>query len=214
LIYEEYLDGTSDDLRPVWSVSKSVISALLGIARDSGFINGLDQKMIDFFPEFKGDSDQAGVNLIALKHLLTMSSGVIGDVGAPDPRIIKRAIGRSKIEEPGSRFAYNEADPAIVSMIVGKATRQNTLDFATRRLFKPLGIDNSSWASRKDYPCGSSDLCLRTRDMAKIGYLYLNNGNWDGKQILSADWIRESTTRQIETKEGELPNLTTYGYFW
>jgi CubicO group peptidase (beta-lactamase class C family) len=99
-------------------------------------------------------------------------------------------------------------------MIIGKAVNQNTLSFAAQRLFGPLGIYQFSWAARKDYPCGSTDLSLRSRDMAKIGYLYLNNGIWEGKQLLSTDWIQESTRKEIEIDEKVVPKPFTFGYFW
>jgi CubicO group peptidase (beta-lactamase class C family) len=92
LIYEQYFAGKSDDLCSVWSISKSVISTLLGMAKDSGSISGLDQRLIDFFPQFKSDSAQAAVNRVTLRHMLTMSSGLSNENGVPDPELIKRIV--------------------------------------------------------------------------------------------------------------------------
>jgi CubicO group peptidase (beta-lactamase class C family) len=185
-----------------------------GHSKRFGFISGLDQRLIDFYPQFRSDSNEAAVNRITLRHLLTMSSGLASGVATPDPGLIEKTIDLSRSVDLLGKFTYNNTDPAIVSMIIGKAANQKTLEFATGRLFKPLGISHFSWASRKDYPCGSTDLCLRPRDMAKIGYLYLNKGRWEGKQILSSEWIQESTMKQIEIQETVVPKPFTYGYFW
>jgi len=112
------------------------------------------------------------------------------------------------------KFTYNNYDPAIVSLIIAKATKQETVAYARKHLFALLGIGELSWGEDKPFSGGAADLCLKPRDMAKIGYLYLNEGSWDGKQVISAAWVRDSTSKQVDMPDPTHPEVYGYGNYW
>jgi CubicO group peptidase (beta-lactamase class C family) len=244
LVFEEYWPGT--DLEPVTlnpipqsfnretlhyvaSVSKSITSALAGIALDQGLIGGVDRSMFSFFPEHD-DLRNDDNGQITLKHLLSFSSGLdwnefvygFGDArdshnrmfAATDP--VRFLLGRSVGDPPGSRFLYNSGDTNLVGEIVRRGTGSATLvEFAGEQLFGPLGIDSYDWwrfplADQVTFASGGA--FLRPRDMAKLGELYRHGGSWHGRQIVPASWVAASVTMSTP-----LPNYTTvygYGYNW
>ena len=208
LVLEQYFGTKPDEIVQTWSATKSIISMLLGIAKDKGLIKDVNQPMLDFFPELKKKSHPSA-GKVTLRHLLTMSSGLGTSFTTPDQGLFAASIQFPPSFDAGSRFSYNESDPAIASLIVSKATKLPTADYAKKVLFKPLGIANFRWQAG-----GSVDLFLKPRDMAKIGYLYLNNGLWEGTQIVSADWVRLSISKQIDVPERDLPKEYQYGFFW
>jgi len=218
--YTEYDRETTHDLA---SVSKSFTATLLGCAIDKGFIHNLDQKVLDFFPEYK-DLIDGEKNTITLQHLLTMSSGLEWDEStypysdarndiyrlqhASDP--IFFILNKPLMSEPGTQFYYNSGLTNVIGAIINTATGQEVDDFAAENLFSPLGINEFSWYK---LPSGiiytSGDLKLLPRAMAKLGELYLENGNWNGQQILSEMWINESSSPQININQS-----WDYGYHW
>lgn len=219
VVFENYYGpGMPDKQETVHSVTKSITSALVGIARDRGLIGSLDQTLPGFFPEYFVD----GPNLrksITLKHLLTMTAG-LKPVQVDDRSLMSRfyfapdrvrfTLGLPLRDTPGEIFAYSNAVSDLLSKIVIKKTGMNLSQFADQTLFGPLGIKTRLWKmDAQGHNTGHGGLYLSTRDMAKIGFLYLNSGYWDGKRIISRQWIEASTRGQVEVDQNY-----SYGYQW
>lgn len=236
-LYENYFNGcTATSTIHVFSVTKSIISMLIGIAIDKGYIKSINQKVLDFFPDYEVKRGEKTIQSVTIKDLLTMTapykykSEPYTEFFVSD-NWVKTALdflgGRGKIGE----FRYTPViGPDIMSGILVKATGQSVLDFATEYLFSPLGINvenNIIFHNKKEQlefyeaknvsgwvadPQGVNTagwgLNLTTMDMAKLGQLYLNIGVWEGKQLISKEWINEST------KEHSRWNKLSYGYLW
>lgn len=206
-----------DYLFRLYSVSKSITSTLIGIAVDKGFIS-LNEKVLDFFP----DKDIANVDpqkeSITIEHLLTMTTGLEWPEYYPygDPRNpyfdwlasedhVEYVLNRTMIATPGQEFNYNTGATHLLTAILERATNISTIDFANQYLFSPLYIyDYYLLHDPQGVACGGDGLFLRARDMAKIGYLFLKNGKWEGIQIISESWVYNSTSSLVD--------LGSYGY--
>ncbi len=207
-----------DTLHDQASVSKSIISALIGIAIDQGFIPGVSEKLSAFFPEYSHLMDDRKAE-ITLEHLLTMSSGLewkqsglgsdtarLFSVSNPIEYILKKPVESM----PGTQFSYQQANPILLGEIIKKATELRVDNFAEKHLFAPLGVTQCEWRSlSRDVIYTAGDARLRPRDMAKFGYLFLQNGDWHGKRVISEEWVQEST---IHRQMGG--NDLMYGYLW
>lgn len=239
-LYENYFQGCTDASHiHVYSVTKSIISTLIGIAIDKGYIKSIDQKVLDFFPDYIYQTEEKTLQNITLKNMLTMTAPYKYKFFAPYVKYftsndwVKFALdllgGKGKI----GVFRYTPLiGPDILSGILVKTTGQSVFRFAAEHLFLPLGItvkDNIIFHSKEEQmafnkatdisgwvsdPMGINTagwgLSLSTMDMAKIGQMYLNSGVWNGKQIVSAKWIQESTKEQSHWKKQNL----SYGYLW
>jgi CubicO group peptidase (beta-lactamase class C family) len=200
-----------------------VTSALIGIALGEGRIKSVDQKMIEYVPEFKSADINPDVNNITIRHLLTMSAGFgPDDEGTTIPDQIEFMLKQPLKNEPGKVFAYNSTNAHLLSLIITKTTGLKALDFGKKYLFEMLGISNLQWDEEYGHTVGGYGLQLTSRDMAKIGYLYLNKGRWGGSQILTQEWVEESTQMRMKIPEEILSgwvrelleHSTTYGYLW
>jgi CubicO group peptidase (beta-lactamase class C family) len=229
IVVEAYYPGHDrDTLFKIHSSTKSVTSALFGIALSKGYISSLDQSVVDYFPELK-IKDIGLKKQITLKHLLTMSSGLEWPelatiyTNPENPVMImlgnedsaKYVLDRPISKQPGSEFNYNSGCSQLLAAIIHKKTG-NSLEFAKKYLFSPLGISNYDWSTDSDGVInGFGGLQMRTRDMAKFGYLYLKGGHWEGQQVIPSAWVKESTSGHIK-KYGHLPrrNIPYYGYQW
>jgi CubicO group peptidase (beta-lactamase class C family) len=224
LVLDEYFGGyNKDKLHEICSVSKSFCSALMGIAIDKQFIPNENSLIKNYLPEYS-DIDWTGKENITIKDFLTMSSGFKWDewsTGYSDPANIYRAMVNSSdpvkyvlnetlVSEPGSAFTYNTGLPILLGRVISNASNMNIDSFATKYLFNPLGIGAHKWQiyGNKTYSTGSS-LNITPRDMAKFGLLYLNKGQWNGKQIISGNWITKSAESHMN-----LGNGVFYGYYW
>ena len=202
----------------VRSVSKSVTSLLVGIALDRKLIAGVDEPVLGFFPEH-ADLRTPEKDGILVRHLLAMSSGIAWDENRPytDPKnseiqMIRAADPyRFALEQPIATapdrvWNYNGGSTQLLAGIVQRASGQRFADFARAVLFGPLGITDYEWVAMPNgETAAASGLRLRPRDMAKIGQLLLNGGMWDGRRIVSAEWLRESV----------LPGRSSsYGWHW
>jgi len=200
------------------SVTKSFTTTLIGIAIDHGIIQ-LDQPMVSFFP------DRAIANLderkehITVRHLASMMNGFeSGCLSGDEPTLntmrtnpdwVQAALDREMVHEPGTIFCYDSPGMHLLSAILQEATGMTELDFARENFFEPLGIHDVYWQSDpQDYTHGWGDLYLKPLDAAKIGYLWLNQGVWDGKQIVSAAWAADSVTAHSNG------GMDGYGYGW
>ncbi len=224
LVYERYfLDENEQDFTVTtkhvqFSATKSFTSALIGIAIDKGFINSTDDKFLDYFPEYSGLSMDSRVEDITIEHLLTMTSGLNFDDSYSDiwymavvNDSLEYILTRTMYGDPGASHIYNSGSSQLLSALITKTTNQSTYDFALQYLFEPLGMDRSDviWVSSSDgIYHGGIGLFMTPRNMAKFGQLYLNNGTWEGDQIISEEWIYNSTI-------DFMASTPTYGYhFW
>ena len=203
----------------VWSITKSVVSALTGIAIHEGAIDSVDHKVLDYFPEFTVKNNDARKQAITIEHLLSMSSGLqwSDDIDMGNMQRsggIQYVMDRPMAADPGTTFAYNTGAPDLLTAILQKTTGQDALTYAQKRLFEPLGITDISWEKNvNDYYRGGYGLTMLPQDMAKLGYLYLHNGMWDGKQIIPADWVKTSLSKHIDPHM-ENEDRSGYGYLW
>jgi CubicO group peptidase (beta-lactamase class C family) len=211
-------DGAT--VHDVASVTKSVMTTLIGIAAGQGKLN-LDDPMVSFFPERTIANLDEAKEAITVRHLTGMASGLDcvrdGAPGASNPQMqsspdfVQFALDRPVAWEPGSQFVYCSPAIHLLSPILKQATGMPALDFARQYLFEPLGIRDAQWEQDpQGYYDGWGDLSLHPRDMAKIGYLFLNKGRWDGEQIVPEEWVEEATVAQTPVAADEDP----YGYGW
>ena len=202
-------------LHKVNSVTKSVLSILIGIAIDQGKFKSVKQPISDFF-ECIEESKKA----ITVEHLLTMTPGFDWPEftswgGRPMPMInskdwIKFVLDREMIEEPGVNMNYNSGASHLLSAILQKTAGEPLTSFAEKNLFQPLQIKDYSWHSdSKEIAIGGFGLSLNPFDLLKIGKLLLSNGKWEAKRIVSEDWIQESTAPRYIG-----PYFGMYGYHW
>jgi CubicO group peptidase (beta-lactamase class C family) len=215
------------DMLHYWaSVSKSVTSVLFGIAIDKGFIDkNVNEKISAYLPGYSSILTGEKAD-ITVKNLLTMSSGldwdetsfpygnskndVTGLFTSNDP--IRFVLSKNLHGTPGTIFHYNSGVTHVLAEIIRQKSQMNLLKFAEEYLFQPLGITKYEWQKiRGDYYFASGGLNLRPRDMAKIGSLFLNAGKWKGVQVVSEEWVHESTQNYIVP---DVNFATGYGYQW
>jgi CubicO group peptidase (beta-lactamase class C family) len=234
LVYEKYwpgydenrvsdftgkIDHHRDSLHDIRSITKSITSAAVIIALDQGKIRSLDQRLFDFFPDFSSYAEGSKKN-ITIRHLLTMSSGLkwleeqsyndslkMHDVSYAVDFILRQPL----VDEPGTRFSYNSGSTQLLAQIVEIATGMDIKKFTVKYLFEPLGIENFEWTKEKNGLISAwAGLRMRSRDILKFGILYLNNGTWHDKEIISNKLVDESIQTHIFFNQ---PN--GYGYqFW
>jgi CubicO group peptidase (beta-lactamase class C family) len=223
LVFEKYYSwGSPEKYAVVHSVTKSVTSALIGIALDKGYLNSIDQKLIEFVPEYITDEVDPRKKEIRLRDLLTMSAGFRWNDRGPSMRNwylssdwVKYAVQLPQENDPGDVFNYNSSTSHLLSVILSKSTKTSTLDFAKQYLFEPLGIQSAYWhQDPQGYYIGGFGLGLSARDLAKFGFLYLNNGYWNGQSIVSESWVKESTGQKIQTVSHPIYGKFGYGYQW
>ncbi len=198
LVYEHYADGwDAEKPHAMYSVTKSVLSALVGIAIGEGKIKGIDQKVIDFYPDAVIAPGQESKRDMTVGHLLTMTSGLPGDGNAtvyPDASVTdyyKFAFELPQVTAPGKRFAYSSfAGSAALAGVVERAVGKSIFDYAKEKLFDPIGMQSVQWSKNPDgsHP-GGYGISMTPRDMLRFGYLYLNYGRWEDRQIIPAGWI-------------------------
>jgi CubicO group peptidase (beta-lactamase class C family) len=198
------------------SVTKSFCSALIGIALAEGYIDSVNHKVLDFFPNRTIANMSSWKQSITLKHLLMMTSGIPfsdeidSGLMRDSDNAVQFVLDKSVNSEPGTVWSYCSGGSHLLSAIVNATTGMDTLAFAEEYLFNPLGISALYWGrDAQGIPWGHAYLFMRALDMAKFGYLCLNNGVWDGQQIIPATWITESTS--MTTYFG---HSSGYGYQW
>jgi CubicO group peptidase (beta-lactamase class C family) len=221
LYYEEYFNNCSEKKYVTsFSISKSIISALIGIAIDEGKIKDEFEPITNYLPElFEKDSLFSRIRII---DLLQMRSGLwlnenfynpFSDIGkAYFGRNLKKLIRKLKIDnEPGVKFNYFNYNTQILAFILEKATGKKTADYLSEKIWNPLGMESkASWSiDSRTHGNVKAYCCINgiARDYARFGRLFLKNGNWDGKQIISANWIEKSTSPASQS-------LSYYGYQW
>ena len=220
---EIYWDNYSEkSISNSFSAAKSVVSILVGIAIDEGKIKSIDQQVCDFLPEFcEGQSNQ-----LTIRHLLMMSSGLDWDEGytslfgpttraSYDTDLSKQVLDLKVITTPGKEFNYMSSNTELLALIVSKATGTTLSEYASEKLWKPIGAErDAQWSLdhkdgiEKAYCCFYSN----ARDFARIGKLFLNKGRWNGKQIISEDYVNQCITPAPITDNAQ-PNKI-YGFQW
>ena len=201
------------------SVTKSVMTTLIGIAADQGKLS-LDDTMLSFFPNREIANLDANKKKITIRHLAGMSSGLDCDPRNDEVTMVKMratpdwiqfGLDLPVVQKPGARFLYCGVNTHLLSAILKQATGMSALEFANQYLFGPLGIQDIYWpADPQGVTRGWGDLSLRPGDMAKIGSLYMNNGQWHGQQVVSAEWVQDAL--QVYMKD--TGRLEDYGYGW
>lgn len=214
IIYEKYYNGRNKDTPTgVFSINKSILSALTGIAIEMGFLTDLDQQISSLLPKYIDEQSDSRKKEITIRHLLTMTGGleaVDKDIGSwfQSKDWLAYALDQPMTHEPGDAFVYNTGLSHILSGVLTEATGMTTKDFADQYLLGPLNITNYKWDKTPEgIYVGGTNFFLTPRDMAKFGQLYLNHGKWEEEQVVPQAWVEASTQQQIEDAE--------YGYmFW
>jgi len=214
------------DLHTLQSVTKTITSAIIGVAVTRGDFPSLDTPVLSFFDASKVANVDDRKRRMTVRHLLTMTAGFDWNeqLSYADPRNtgtqleesddwVKFTIDRPMSDEPGARFNYNSGASELLAYIFRKATKVDVEEYGARYLFAPLGIERWYW---KRIPMGLADteggLYLEARDLAKIWYLFLKNGAWDGRQIVSPEWVKQSVAPAIAVSPA--PNAPKYGLKW
>jgi CubicO group peptidase (beta-lactamase class C family) len=201
----------------LYSLSKSFTSTAVGLAISEGKMS-LDDEVLKYFPEDAPPEPSVNLKAMRVRDLLRMATGNVAEASfAGDIPWTRAFLAQPVPFKPGTHFLYNSPGTYMLSAIVQKVTGMTVLDYLKPRLFEPLGINNPTWVmSPQGITAGSYGLSLRTEDIARFGQLYLQKGNWRGKQLVPAQWIEEATMRQ--TANGSSPNSDWdqgYGYqFW
>ena len=202
----------------LYSCTKSFISALTGIAIDKGLIAGVSQPVLGFFSDTTFAHVDARKRAMKVEDLLTMSSGlgwVEGDetyrkMYTTERDWVRFVLDLPMVADPGRRFNYSSGNSHILSAIIQAKTGMTASDFARTYLFDPLGIRDWSWdPDPSGLTIGGWGLHLSPREMAKLGYLYLHQGAWEGKQVVPGSWVRASTEPHTRPGKG-----WSYGYQW
>jgi len=227
LVFEAYYNGHSESTTHIsWSVAKSFVSLLFGIAIEEGHIKSVNDKVDDYLPQLKG----SGYEDVKIVDVLQMSSGVgfnedYGDFWSDINRWSRGfAIGGSqdafaatlkRVVEPGTVYDYISLDTHVLGMLIVKTTGKTLSNYMHEKLWQPIGAEfDAQWiVDNEDMEIAFGGLNATLRDYLKFGSLVLNNGEWNGEQIVSKDWLLESRT----VKKNHLKNIddnTNYGYQW
>lgn len=223
-VLEEYFEGyRRDQKHMIASCTKSVASALVGISIDKGYIGGIETRMFEFFPDY-ADLNDTQKDRIMLVHMLTMTTGLEWDESStswqnnPLNTLYQMyqsddwsafVLSRPVAHPPGEVYAYNTGCSFLFSGVIKHATGVHAHEFANLFLFDPLGIDDVEWDMYHELPHTGGGLHMRPRDMLKFGILFLHRGVWQGRQIISEQWVNESTTKKIQ-----ISDTIGYAYQW
>jgi CubicO group peptidase (beta-lactamase class C family) len=229
IVAEQYYSEEygQDDIHRIYSCTKSLTSAMIGISLERGLIESVDDKMVDYFPDHEFNNLTADKENITLHHLLTMSAGLewyeleypYGD----DRNTFRRwadggygvefVLDLPTVAAPGEEYSYSSGISHVLTGLVQSVTEMRADSFALENLFTPLGIDEYYWPiDDEGVAFGGSGVRLTPRDMARFGYLYLQNGKWDGEQIVPENWVTLSQQKHMPRKY--IPD-NYYGYqFW
>lgn len=218
IVYEEYYNGSSiTDSNNVASVSKSILSALIGIAMNQGHILSAEEPIATYLPDYFENITDPQTRALTIRDLLTMSHG-----WAWTENISDRALNRSEdwvadilalpiVDEPGTFFNYSTGASHVLSAVLTEATGMSTCEYAHTYLFEPMGIEAEFWGvDPQGYFTGGHSVSLTAREIAQFGLLFLNEGNWNGHQLVPGWWVVASTSPRIEIGN----NYAGYGYYW
>jgi CubicO group peptidase (beta-lactamase class C family) len=222
LVFEEYFyQYAKDSLHELRSATKSIMSALTGIAIDKGYIKSKEEKVLSFFPEYTLNNLSESKEKITIENLLSNQSGLDCDISNDksegnetkmdySPDWVKFTLDLPMIDTPGGKGMYCSGNPVTVGRIIEKTTKQPLPEFARQTLFKSLGITHFKWDFKPDQSSAETfcQLYLSPRDMAKFGLLYLDGGKWNGRQVVSTGWVDQSFSKHAVVQNNN------YGYLW
>jgi CubicO group peptidase (beta-lactamase class C family) len=228
IVAEQYYNDEygANSLQSIYSCTKSLTSALVGITMEEGFDLELGSRMVDFFPEYDIANMTPEKEAVTLEDMLTMSAGLEWyEIEYPyaDERNTFRAwtssdnwvkfvLDRPMEAPPGTEYSYNTGISQVISAILQRVTGTRTDSLGAASLFDPLGIDYYYWpVDAQNVAWGGNGVRLTPRDMAKFGYLYLKQGVWEGTQVVPSEWVEASQQPSIERKF--IPDYY-YGYHW
>lgn len=225
LVHESYYQGTDpEDRRISWSVAKSYLSALFGVVVAEGHIDSLDDPVTKYAPSLKGTAYDGAT----IRNVLQMSSGVTFDEDYLDYNSDINRMGRvialggtmdgftealkDTFVDPGTQWQYVSIDTHVLGMVIRGATGRHVAGLLSEKIIQPLGYEESPYYITDGVGVAFvlGGLNIRTRDYARFGQMFLQNGMYGGKQVVPADWVAESTIPSANTKPGELQ----YGYQW
>ncbi len=226
LVFEEYFGGwQAEKLHTLQSVSKSFTSSLVGMAIDRGEFMGVEEKILDFFPDIENIShlDEQKTSM-RLKDLLTMRSGTDYHERGPDsPHFqLNRLpsgwdrfyLNRPMLRQPGTSFLYDSGGVILLSSMLRNRTGQHADSYMEKHLFQPLQITKKAWFKNQEgHPHTGGGLSLKARDTAKFGLLYLHRGKWNGRQIVPEEWVSESFAKHVSLSTRSQGTIG-YGYLW
>jgi len=233
LVLEKYFSTEyhgREYMRPILSVTKTMTSALIGIAIEQGKIEGVKATLLDYFAEY-GDIKNLDTRKqkITLENVLTMTGGFQWNelaISYADPQNdfnrmvhsqdwVKYVLDAPMSHAPGDYLNYSSGSSLLLSSILQKSTGQTAEAFAIEHLFRPLGIEKYTWTiARGGITNTYSGLAMRRLDLAKIGILYLNNGRWLDQQVIPQEWVEQSTSKQVNADPDKAGSSYDYGYQW
>jgi CubicO group peptidase (beta-lactamase class C family) len=229
LVAEKYFNDGAINLKSnLQSATKSYMSALVGIAVDRSCLTNLDQPFLDFFPEYADQIEDPHKEEITIRHLLQMRAGYPWEESHPDlwdgllsGDFLGMMVHYPLISDPGTEFHYSNVSSHFLAAIVARACGEDLRIFAEKKLFSPIGAELGEWYTLDDgYPMGATGMHVTPRDAAKFGLLYLNDGIFNGKQIISSDWVYASLQsysddpNDPDLKVGRNFKRVGYGYQW
>ncbi len=206
VVLEKWYDGKPRRIEAM-SVTKSVVALAVGRLITTGKIKSVDQPVADFFPEWR----QGKKKLITIRHLLTQTSGIQSQPTTEEvyasPDFVQLALCAELSSDPGTRFSYNNKALNLLAGVVQRAAGKRLDVYLGEEVFAPLGITDFGWTlDAAGNPHGMSGLQILPADLAKLGQLILDGGRWNGKQLLSPEWVKEATSPSAK--------LPGYGYLW
>ena len=206
IIAEYYGEGyDKSSLVTSWSVAKSFTSTLIGIAIDEGYISSINDPITDYLPEWKGkDQDN-----ILLKHLLAMQSGMDDHPLAGvvfSTNMVKYSLDRDVLRPPETAFSYSNEDSMLLGEILENATGFSVQDYADKKLFNILDVEDKWWADQAGNTVTYASLDMTPRDFAKFGLMIAQDGKWENKEVVSYDWLKSATNNYND--------LAPYGFQW
>ncbi len=217
LVFEQYYGEASREvLHNIQSMTKSVSSALVGIALKKGLITSLDNRVIGYFPEYQEAIGDQRATEITIRHLLTMASGIDEMRLSFDKvlaNIIRDILRQPLLYAPGEGFKYSSPAAHLLGGVLQKATGRPVLEFAETELFRPLGMGRVIWyADNKGLQSGGLSGLFRSRDVLKLGELYLRRGSWQGAELISPAYVAESV--KVHNRGDFFGEPTSYGFMW
>lgn len=212
-----------DTLHDLRSVTKSIVGLLYGIALNDGIVPAPDAPVLAQFPEYADLAGDARRDRILVRHVLSMKMGAEWNEDLPYSNPANSEIAmehaedryrfvldRPMVAEPGESWTYSGGATALAARLIARGAGKPIDDYAAEKLFEPLGIDAFDWVRGGDgEPSAASGLRLAIGDLARIGQMVLNDGRWQGNQVVPADWLRQSFTAHASHPSG-----LRYGYFW
>ena len=219
ILYEYYKDGYDENsIFTIQSCSKSITSAIFGIAKDQGYFTDLDEPISNYFPQIQNSNNEYQKQ-ITIRQLLMHTSGIkttddySWETWRNSSNWIDYLLNSDVLTQPGTNFSYSTGNTHLLSYIIEQKTGRSLYDFGKEYLFDSIGMKTIQCSTD---PQGNADggngFSLTAKDMARFGLLYLNGGVWDERQVISQEWITESTSTQVFSSS--TPDVANYGYQW